>query len=128
MIVGENGPGVVISAETAYFLETYCEDISRLRVRTRGRLPHVAQELLDLRHVGMAFDPSRLPEAEADIAELAAPSNQWLTPQRVADLLGMSDRGVRLACSQGRIDAQHVGTRWRISQEAFQTYKAARAA
>lgn len=129
MIIGETGPGVVISVETAYFLETFCKDISRLRVRTRGRLPHVAQELLDLRRVGMSFDPQRLPEAEADIAEVAAESEVgWLSAQRVADLLGMTDRAVRLACSQGRIEAELVGTRWRISEEAFKTFKAARAA
>ena len=128
MIIGQTGLGLVISADTAYLLETF-GDIKRLRQRIRGRYPNVSQELLDLRTVAMSYDPERLPEAEVDSAELAAQSEvDWLSPQRVADLLGISDRAVRLACSQGRIDAQQVGSRWRISEEGYRAYRAARAA
>lgn len=128
MIVGQTGMGVVISAETAYLIETF-GGLGELRRRLRGRYPQVSQELLDLRYVAMSFDPRQLPEAEVESAELAAQSEVgWLSPQRVADLLGITDRAVRLACSQGRIEAEQVGSRWRISQEAFKHYKAARAA
>lgn len=128
MIVGQTGMGLVISAETAYLIETL-GDMKKLRARVRGRYPHISQELLDLRTVAMSFDPQRLPEAEVDFPEVAAESEAgWLSSQRAADLLGMTDRGVRLACSEGRLEAEQVGKRWRISQEAYQAFKAARAA
>jgi hypothetical protein len=36
----------------------------------------------------------------------------------VADLLSITDRAVRLACSEGRLEGQRVRNRWQISREA----------
>ena len=128
MIIGNGGPAVVISAETALLLERFCK-VTELRVRLRGRNPRVAQELLDLRHVAMQYEEPALPEAEVGFAEVAAELDQRLmSVAEVADLLGLTDRAVRLACSQERLEAQQVGGRWRITREAYEEYRAARAA
>lgn len=131
MIAGKNGVVLVLSAETAYYLEHFCE-ITRLRVRMRGRNPKVGQELLDLRQAAMSFDPRALPsaaETEAGFSETVAESDQWLTPLEAADQLDLTDRRVRQMCDSGEIaGAEKVGGRWRISREGLDDYKAARAA
>ncbi|WP_137292017.1 helix-turn-helix domain-containing protein [Nocardioides dongxiaopingii] len=129
MIVGRGGPAVVLSAETAYFLETFCKhEVSRLRVRTRGLHQRVAEELLELRRVAMEFDPQALPGDAAVGSDLAEVGPEWISVAVAADLLGMGDRGVRLACQQDRLDARQVGGRWQISREALEQFKTARAA
>lgn len=127
MIVGDNGPAVVLSAETAYWLERICK-VDGLRQRLRdGRHPVISQELLDLRRVAMGFDPSRLAQAESDFSQVAT---EWMSVAEVADRLWLSVQAVTLACRQGRLDAEQVGPRqrWQISREAFENFKAARAA
>jgi excisionase family DNA binding protein len=126
MIVGQDGPAVVLSAETAYWLETVCR-VSALRMRLRdGRHQQVSQELLDLRHVAMSFDPSRLPE-NAEVgrtyAEVRRDSDRWMSVADAADLLDIGDRAVRLACQQGRLDGELVRGRWRIRRQAIEDFK-----
>lgn len=133
MIVGQDGPAVVLSAETAYCLERFCSrEVSRLRVRTRGVNQHVAEELLELRRVAMGYDPTRLPQNAAvgsDSAEVATGLEHGLMRvAEVADRLGLSERAVRLACSQGRLEAEQVGSRWQITRQALHDFEAARAA
>lgn len=132
MIVGKAGMAVVISAETARLLETSGLSPTELRVRLRGRRPDIAQELLDLREVGMSFDPRSLPataETEGASAEMATELGQWLNSSEVADRLKITDRRVRQLCDEGVIPgAEKVGGRWRLSLEDFNRYRAARAA
>lgn len=128
IIGGDRGPAVVLSARTAAYLEKYA-GLAALRVRTRGPLADIARELTDLREAAVAYRGTVLPEAEATLTEVATDSAQWLTSIEVADREQISDSAVRLACREGRIpDAFQVGGRWRISREAAETYRAARAA
>lgn len=127
MIIGEQGPAMVLSAETAYWIETILKP-ARLRQRLRdGRHQQVSQELLDVRRLAMGFDPTRLP-AEAEVgrgsAEVGRGLDQWLSVPEVADLLGLGDRAVRLACDEDRLEAEKVGGRWRIHRKAVQDFKA----
>lgn len=123
-----SGSAVVISAETAYYLERICK-VAALRQRLRdGRHPLVSQELLDLRTVAMSFDPASLPADAAVGSDPAEVATEWLSVAEAADLLGMGQRGVRLACQQDRLDAEQVGGRWQISREAVHNFRAARAA
>jgi hypothetical protein len=55
--------------------------------------------------------------------EEPAPHSQWLTAPQVATQLGMTDRGARKACAEGRIEAELVKGRWRVSREALQRYR-----
>lgn len=131
-LIGQDGPAVVISAETAYWLERVCK-VSALRQRLRdGRHARVSQELLDLRTAAMSFDPSRLAQVESDFSQVDPGSDQGLllSVAEVADLLGLTAQAVTLACREGRLEAQQVGPRhpWRITREAFENYRAAGAA
>lgn len=133
VIVGQHGPAVVISAETAYYLETIGK-VAAVRHRLRdGRHQRVSQELLDLRQVAMSFDSSsvpQVPELNGRSAVLASGLESGeLSVAEVADRLGLTPRYVRKACQSGELRAQLVGTkpRWRITEQAFEEFKAARA-
>lgn len=124
MIAGIDGPVVVLSAHTAFVLEKKF-DLRRLRVAARGRNEALAQELQDLRRAAMAFDPtgSAVPELELDFGADTGPSDRWMSPGVVADLLGLTDRGVRKACAEGRLEAeQDHRSRWLISQSAVEEF------
>jgi excisionase family DNA binding protein len=41
----------------------------------------------------------------------------------VGDLLGLSDRAVRAACQSGRLAAQQVAGRYRISKATVENYR-----
>lgn len=131
MILGEGGPAVVISAETAYWLERICK-VTALRQRLRdGRHQQVSIELVELRRVALSYDPGRLPvsaEGGRRFAEVAEDSEVMMTVAEVADSLSLTDRAVRMACQQGRVEAERIGGRWLISRAAFENYRAARAA
>jgi excisionase family DNA binding protein len=126
-LIGQSGPAVVISAETAFLLEKVC-NVAGLRARMRGRRPEIAQELLEVKWAADIHERrvSVLPEAEAGSAEVAAPSCSWMSSVDASDLLGLSDRAVRLACSEGRLEAQQVGGRWQITREAVEEFRLAR--
>jgi excisionase family DNA binding protein len=131
VIIGEHRPAMVLSAETAYWIEVILKP-ARLRQRLRdGRHQLVSQELLELRRLAMTFDPTQLPEkAEVgrDCAEVGPGFEQWLSVAEAADLLYIGERAVRLACGEDRLDADKVGGRWRVSRQAVEDFKAARAA
>lgn len=127
VIVGATGPAVVLSAETAAFLEQHA-GLSALRVRTRGVRPVVAAELAEIRDVAQLYRAPALAEAEAGSPEADPDLDEWLGTVKVADLVGISDSAVRLACRQGRLRAHQVGGRWQCDRAAVEEFRAARAA
>lgn len=61
--------------------------------------------------------------ARAVQPERAAVS-EWLTTAQAAALIGFrSDRGIRKAITEGRLDATKVDGRWRISREALAHFR-----
>ncbi|WP_166789187.1 helix-turn-helix domain-containing protein [Cryobacterium sp. TmT2-59] len=53
-------------------------------------------------------------------------SSEWLSTTIVAALLGMTDRGVRTAIAAGRLQAESVAGRYRISREALNHFRQGR--
>ncbi|PTU56968.1 hypothetical protein DBB34_06555 [Sphaerisporangium cinnabarinum] len=47
---------------------------------------------------------------------------------QAAELLGMTDRGVRLAICEGRLEAEKPGGRYRVSRANLEHFRAARGA
>jgi hypothetical protein len=115
-------PAVILSAETCHLLNRIF-NLRAVHNHVRDR-PRVAQEIADIRDTAAAL--TSLPEAGVGSAEVAPGLEQWLTPQAVADLEGITDRAVRLACTEGRIDADQVGGRWQISRQAYEDYRTER--
>ena len=126
MIVGARGPAVVLSARTAAWMERYA-GLTSLRVRVRGTDPEISAELEHLRVVAMAWRGSATGTEAATKQEPAA-SSQWLSTSQAADLLGVGPRAVVKALARGALPATRIDSRWRVSREDLEHYRAARAA
>jgi excisionase family DNA binding protein len=127
MLVGIEGPGVVISARTAAWLERYA-GLTSLRVRVRGTDPDISRQLEEIRYAAMAWRGSATGSQVAAGAEPPTQSGVWLTSGQAASLAGVSSRAIRKAISTGRLSATAVDGRYRISREDLEHYRAARAA
>ena len=57
MIIGKEGPGVVLDARTCAWLERYA-GLSRLRVAVRGTDPVISEQLGEIRYAAMAWRSS----------------------------------------------------------------------
>jgi excisionase family DNA binding protein len=51
------------------------------------------------------------------------PRSPVMTATRAADVLGITDRAVRKACAAGRLEAELVDGRWRITRASVQAYE-----
>lgn len=126
MIVGDQGPAVVLSARTAAWLERYA-DLTSLRVRVRGTDPAISRELEEIRYAAMSWRSS-VSGTEAAVAPEPVTSSGWLTTTQAAGLVGVTDRAIRKAIAEGRLISTEVNGRHRVSREDLEHYRAARAA
>jgi excisionase family DNA binding protein len=126
VIVGEDGPGVVLSARTCAWLERYA-GLSSLRVRVRGTDPEVSAHLEQIRYAALSWRGSATGTEVATKPEPATDS-QWLSTHQAADLLNVTPRAVVKAIARGALPAKQVGGRHRISREDLEHFRAARAA
>ena len=80
----------------------------------------VAFHVAELAWVKSATGTSSAPKPEL------APNSEWLSTNDVAARLRMTDRGVRTAIATGRLQAENVAGRYRISREALSHFRAGR--
>ncbi|MFJ1510909.1 helix-turn-helix domain-containing protein [Cellulosimicrobium funkei] len=126
-VIGVDGPAVVVPARVAAWLEARA-GLSGLRVKARGIDPEVDAVLVAIRVVGLAWRDSATGSHVEPEPEVPRGSSQWLSTGQAADLLGITDRAVRLAISENRLPAQQVAGRYRITRADVEHYRAARAA
>ncbi len=93
----------------------------------RGDDPEVDAVIVALKVAGLNW------LASVGVSEPRKPAqamrlSSWLSSTEVADQLGIGSPAVRLACREGRLPAQLVDGRWRISREDFEHWRAARKA
>jgi len=127
VIVGQDGPAVVISARTAAWLERYA-GLSALRVRVRGTDPEISAHLEHIRFAAMSWRGSATGTTDDTEAEPDTESGQWLSTGQAAGIAGVTARSIRKAIAEDRLEAVNVGGRYRISREDLEHYRAARAA
>ena len=125
-LIGTQGPAVVLDARTCAWLEKYA-GLSSLRVRVRGTDQRISTQLEEVRYAAMSWRGSATGTEAATKPEPGA-SSQWLSTSQAADLLGVGPRAVVKAIGRGAIPAERVGSRWRVSREDIEHYRAARAA
>lgn len=127
MIVGKDGPAVILDARACAVLERYA-GLSDLRVRVRGVDPHISRQLEEVRLAALSWRSSATGTEEASGPEPATDSERWLSTGEAADLVGVTSRAIRKAIDEGRLEAVKVGGHNRISREDLEHYRAARAA
>ncbi len=127
---GLHAPVVVVPARVAAWLGR--RGLDSLRINARGVDAEVDDVLAALHLAGLQWRASVEPEAEPEVAgpqpEVAPALGTVMGTREAADLLGLTVRAVTLAIQQGRLSAERVGGRWRITRDDVEHYRAARAA
>lgn len=123
---GVDGPAVIVPGRVAALLERFA-DLTRVRVAVRGQDPELDAVLVAMRLVAAKWRATATGSPHPPAPEVAARS-QWLSTTQAADILGVTDRAVRLAITEHRLNAQQVDRRWRISREDLEHFRAARRA
>ncbi|MDP9466822.1 MAG: helix-turn-helix domain-containing protein [Actinomycetota bacterium] len=126
------GPVVVVTARVAAWLDA--RGLSALRVNARGVDAEVDAVLAALHYAALSWRTSLTsaqPEVEPEVAGPDvgdAPGLAWVSSTQAADLLGITDRAVRLAMESGRLPAEKVDGRWRVAREDLEHFRAGRRA
>jgi excisionase family DNA binding protein len=127
-MIAVNEESVVVFGKVAWLLEKYT-NVGKLRVHIRGRDPDTSDVLLRLRCLAMAWDESASAVGTAvDESPEPKPRLNLFTPSQAADLIGITDRAIRKAITEGRLPGHKVGNGWQIYREDLEHYRAARAA
>lgn len=128
-LIGTTGPSVVVPARIAAILEAHA-GLSALRVRTRGTDAEATDVLEALRFAALSWRENVVGSASSgtSVAPKAEPEPacKWMTTGKAADLIGISSRAIRKAIADGRLPAQEVGGRHRITREDLEHFRAAR--
>ncbi len=121
---GVSGPVVILPARVAALLEARFP-MARLRADLRGTDPEVSNVLLALHEAARRWHSSVTGTKSAPPPEPAGSSN-WVSTTSAAARSGVTDRAIRRAISEGRLDAIRSEGRWRISTSALTDYINAR--
>ncbi|RFU18827.1 helix-turn-helix domain-containing protein [Geodermatophilus marinus] len=127
---GVAGPVVIVPGRVAAWLNRH-GGLDELRRQVRGGDPEVDSALIALKVAGDAWLTSVTSRRGIDDAQSGEPvaSSPWLTTRQVADQLGLTVRGVRVAIESGRLRADRdTAGRWVVSRESFEHYRASRRA
>jgi hypothetical protein len=65
---------------------------------------------------------AELADARRELREVLLMAGEWAR-WRAADVLGISDRAVRKACADGRLDTELVDGQWRITRASVEAYE-----
>lgn len=117
-----HGDNVIVPSWACAFLYQ-SGDFETWTANNRGKYPHVDNVLVALR-MGAKRWKSQLEGTEPVKREEQPALSQWLTTAEVADALGFTTRGARKACAEGRIAAELVDGRYRVSRTALAHFKA----
>lgn len=124
LVVGVNGPEVVISGRTAAFLLRYAH-LDKYHLEHRGEDAEIDQALIALKVVALEWRNTATGTKNAAKPELDAQS-EWLSTKQVADALAMTDRAIRKAIRENRLQATTIGRAYRINREQLAHFKARR--
>ncbi|WP_061269184.1 helix-turn-helix domain-containing protein [Cellulosimicrobium funkei] len=117
---------VIVPVRIAAWLATRT-NLSAIRISARGTDPEVYAVLAALHRGGLQWQTQATGSAQRKEPEVPAPS-KWVSTSKAADLLGITDRAVRLAIEEERLPAERHGRNWRIARTDIEQYRAARRA
>jgi excisionase family DNA binding protein len=119
-----HGDVVIVPVRIAHMLANR-GNLEDLRIFARGVDPELYNVLAALHRGALQWrtsatgsDDAVKPEVDRDL--------KWLSTTEAAELLNMTDRGIRDAITKGRLKATTVAGRHRISRTDFEHYRAAR--
>ncbi|MFC9559916.1 helix-turn-helix domain-containing protein [Agromyces sp. NPDC056965] len=124
LVHGLDGAVAILSGRVCSLLNHYA-GLEEFRRKVRGQDPHLDAALVAMNVAALQWRRSATGTTREAQPELASES-EWLSTTEVAAQLWMTSRGVRKAITDGRLRAETVAGRYRISREALAHYKASR--
>lgn len=122
LIHGTNGPVVIVSGRVAAWMLRYAE-LEHYHADYRGLDAEIDQTLIALKVAALSWRSSATGMRDAAIPELS-PGLQWLSTKQAADALAMTDRAIRKAIRENRLQATTIGRAYRINREQLAHFKA----
>ena len=122
LLTGVDGPVVLLSARACAWLLRYAE-LDRYHLDHRGEDAEIDQSLIALKTAALIWRYTATGTKNAARPELAADS-EWLSTKQAADALAMTDRAIRKAIREKRLQANTVGRAYRINREQLAHFKA----
>jgi len=98
-------------------------ELDRYHLTHRGEDAEVDQALIALKVAALTWRESATGTKNAARPELA-PQLEWLSTKEAADALAMTDRAIRKAIREDRLQAATIGRAYRINREQLAHFKA----
>ncbi|WP_374206540.1 helix-turn-helix domain-containing protein [Microbacterium sp. VKM Ac-2923] len=117
-----DGVTAVITGEGARLLWMFARP-DQMPPELRQRYPELNQALETVRQASERWVRAESGTPTPDTAEQR---REWVTTKEAADMLRMTPRGIRAACTAGRLDAQVSGGSWLIHRVAIAHYRTKR--
>ncbi|WP_146238538.1 excisionase family DNA-binding protein [Curtobacterium sp. MCPF17_003] len=122
LLTGVDGPVVLLSARACAWLLRYAE-LDRYHLDHRGEDAEIDQSLIALKTAALIWRNTATGTKNAARPELT-PDSEWLSTKQAADALAMTDRAIRKAIRENRLQANTVGRAYRINREQLAHFKA----
>jgi len=119
---GLDGPVVIVPGRAAAWLDSRL-NLRALRTAVRGHDPEVDAVLVAL---GVAAAAWRQSVVGTDQRTPAEPAPLWLTTREAADRLDVTDRAVRRALAEQRLNGRRTNGGWLVDRESVEHYLIAR--
>jgi excisionase family DNA binding protein len=126
LVHGTDGPVVLVSARAAAWLIRYAE-LESYHQTYRGEDGEIDQTLIALKVAALSWRNAATGTRDAPKPELASES-EWLSTKQAADALAMTDRAIRKAIREQRLQATTIGRAYRINREQLAHFKARKGA
>ncbi|MCC8909463.1 helix-turn-helix domain-containing protein [Curtobacterium sp. GD1] len=124
LVLGVHGPEAVVSGRAAAWLLRYA-GLNEYHLDHRGEDAEIDQTLIALKVAAFAWRDTATGTPDAPKAELKTQS-EWLSTKQAADALAMTDRAIRKAIRENRLQATTIGRAYRINREQLAHFKARR--
>lgn len=121
LVHGTDGPIVIVSSRVCALLSRYA-GLEEFRMQQRGVDLELDAALLAMHAAAASWRGSRVGTRDAPRPEPELSS--WMSTSEAAGELRLTDRGVRKAIKEGRLDAAKHDKRWRISREDLEHFRA----
>lgn len=119
---GLDGPVVVVSGRVAAWMLRHA-GLEAYHLEHRGEDADIDQTLIAMKVAALSWRSTATGTKSAAKPELNA-QLEWLSTKQAADALAMTDRAIRKAIRENRLQATMVGRAYRINREQLAHFKA----
>lgn len=112
--------GIIIPARIAYLIEKNTR-LDEYRRRSRGGDPELDTALHGIHWAAMTWAVTANGSVPRKRSEAAV---EWYTPEQIATQTRLTGHAIRLAIREGRLPAEKVDGRWRVTPADYRNFRA----